>query len=137
LKKLVCPQPFTLARPRLDARLALKISGLKMRCPNYKRGCKVQMLAGGEFQTLSHHLKVSFLPFFSPSFSSYSLFLYFGGVSFCFLSFFPCSVWFVVQRRSASLKCGTARTANSLSSARTFLRTKPPVLIAFSNALAV
>jgi hypothetical protein len=36
----------------------LKVSGIKMRCPNFKRGCKVEMLAGKEFQTIQSHLKV-------------------------------------------------------------------------------
>jgi hypothetical protein len=38
--------------------IQLKVSGLKMRCPNFKRGCKVVMLAGKEFQTVTKHLKV-------------------------------------------------------------------------------
>jgi hypothetical protein len=55
----VCPQdtqPVTkiLENPYLQ----LKIAGMKMRCPNYKRGCKQQMLAGKEFQTVSNHFKV-------------------------------------------------------------------------------
>jgi hypothetical protein len=44
--------------------IQVKVSQLKMRCPNFKRGCKEEMLAGKEFQNLSSHLKV-FLSFFS------------------------------------------------------------------------
>jgi hypothetical protein len=47
-------QPITGIHPVPFAQL--KISGLKMRCPNFKRGCKTEMLAGKEFQTvLKHH----------------------------------------------------------------------------------
>jgi hypothetical protein len=61
LTKKVCPldnQPITATHHA--PYLALKISGLKMRCPNFKRGCKVEMLAGKEFQTVQKHVRVRF-----------------------------------------------------------------------------
>jgi hypothetical protein len=36
----------------------LKVSGLKVRCPNFKRGCKEEMLAGPSFQNVLKHLEV-------------------------------------------------------------------------------
>jgi hypothetical protein len=61
LTKEVCPldnQPITAKHPA--PYLAMKISSIKFRCPNFKRGCKVEMLAGKEFQTVSNHIKVCF-----------------------------------------------------------------------------
>jgi hypothetical protein len=61
LKKQKCPLdnlPITGVHPATY--MTLKVSGLKMRCPNFKRGCKVEMLAGKEFQTITKHLEVPF-----------------------------------------------------------------------------
>jgi hypothetical protein len=66
LPKRVCPldnQPINGTHP--SPYLALKVSGLKMRCPNFKRGCKVEMLAGKEFQTVHKHIKVPSVVFCS------------------------------------------------------------------------
>jgi hypothetical protein len=48
----------TVIEANINSFVQLKISALKMRCPNFKRGCKVELVAGREFQNVFDHLEV-------------------------------------------------------------------------------